>query len=191
MKIYFVGAVILVLLAAGGFLLWQQQSSNSQSNSATSFPMTKGTVTFSSDGKQVFVNLVGNESSNSKIIQGADPATFTVVGVDTTGSLGAYTYYAKDKNNVYTGFVCGDQGCSGKEGVLQGADISTFVYVTNFGDFSFAKDKRHVYSGGQVLEGADPATFRVERDANSGYIVRDSAKIFFHVDENFNSVSEE
>ncbi len=78
-------------------------------------------------------------------IPGADPNTFVYMGGG----------YAKDKNQAY---ALGNLTNGSTEPVtpIPGVDIVTFSYIPNT---SYAKDKNNVYWGGQLLIGADPATF--------------------------------
>lgn len=112
-------------------------------------------------------------------IPDADPQTFSVV-YTAYGGGGTTSFYAKDSSHVYFG-GCGYK-CNQNEssGILQDADPSTFVSVGSFIDFIFAKDAHRVYQGSVILEGANPATFRIEREGED-YIVRDDRKIFLHV----------
>lgn len=75
-------------------------------------------------------------------IEGADPATYEVVGQQ----------YAKDKNHAYA-----------YDSVIEGADPATFELVPGDANNSFiwTRDENHVYYRGRVIAGADPRTFKV------------------------------
>lgn len=81
--------------------------------------------------------------------QAYDIDTFEVIS---GGGLGAHqcapNYYTKDKTNVYR-----------NSAKIKAAKPNTFVKVT----YDFAKDDRHVYYKGQILKGADPASFREDK----------------------------
>lgn len=71
---------------------------------------------------------------NGKLMEGADPNTFELLG----------NCYEKDKNNVY---YCG-------EIIVKGADSDTFEVM----DY-YAKDENHIYDDGEVIADADVKTF--------------------------------
>jgi hypothetical protein len=85
-----------------------------------------------------------------QVITGADPQTFQVLG---DGE------YSKDAKQVY------DSTAS----VLSGADVATFELLSD----GYAKDAKQVYWSGLSIDGADPATFKVQngkgRDKNGCY----------------------
>jgi hypothetical protein len=90
------------------------------------------------------------------VIPGADPETFTVLGLADSpeGSLSGDTY-AKDKNHVYLNGMA----------VPSYVDVSSFalVYDNNGQPTSYAKDKNHVYNAydASIINGANPTTFIV------------------------------
>jgi hypothetical protein len=93
-------------------------------------------------------------------------------------------WYGKDKTSVYCG---GHQDRDAK--IIEGAQPETFevINIQLGADFTFAKDALHVYSGCSVLEGADPLTFTIEHTPGVGYKMQDKNKVWFDVNENFNS----
>ena len=104
----------------------------------------KGTLIPLADAKtfNALSTLYGVDCNNvfyrCDIIEGADPATFTVVEfpIDFWSSGYMQSFYYKDKTHVYH---------LGK--VLKGADVATFRYATN----QYALDKNRVYSYGDTL----------------------------------------
>jgi len=85
---------------------------------------------------------------NTSIIKEADVATFEQV-------KGEDRIY-KDKNAVY--YVSSGKHCESSIHSCPGADLETFdILESNY----YAKDKNHVYKGGEILENADPATFDI------------------------------
>lgn len=105
------------------------------------------------------------------LISGADPQTFTYVGICEYVEKSNSTYF-KDKNSVF----------AGRFTPKSEIDVQTFEYlglVDPFGfdaSFAFAKDKNRVYrSCGEILEGADPRTFSHIRDQ----YYQDSAHVWF------------
>ncbi len=82
------------------------------------------------------------------LINGADPATFSVLGQD----LYTTNIYAKDDKHAYW-FNWQDWG------VINGVDPATFT--TNEDTLPYAKDGIHVFYGGDIFSTADPMTFSV------------------------------
>ena len=85
--------------------------------------------------------------------QQADPATFVAFGGG----------YFKDKNRFYWW-----------DKILE--DVSTASFSV-LGDSGYAKDSQHIYHGGNVLEAADPNTFRLI-DGYEDWYATDSAHVF-------------
>jgi uncharacterized membrane protein YhaH (DUF805 family) len=76
----------------------------------------------------------------SPVIIGADPTTFAVVGDN----------YSKDKQHVFY-----------KITAILGADSATIVYLGDVDGSQYAKDKNFVYRDGEILPGANPATYAI------------------------------
>jgi hypothetical protein len=102
------------------------------------------------------------------IMPDADPNTFVITKVF------QYIAYEKDAHHVFAGKT-----------LIEGADPNTFSILEPFPnvgfDMSFATDTTHVYVDGEVLVGADAATFRIEAN-DDGYDARDKNKIFYTSD---------
>ena len=104
------------------------------------------------------------------ILPGADPSSFIKIG---------YELYRDTKSVYYRGKKVCDYTASFKDflynyitdgcqvyylgykvaKVLEGADVSTFEIMDGY-----AKDKNHVYLHGEIVEGADPKTFKPYED---------------------------
>lgn len=139
--------------------------------SATPNSMSQFAFTIKKDG--VYVNQAKVPSENT-----GDWEDFILLAGG-YGPIGMW--YGKDSKNVYCG--------SSEASILPNAEPESFeVIEIQLGDFTFAKDKNYVYLGCKVLEGADPATFRIERTTENGYRMLDVNKIWFEVNENFNSI---
>ena len=133
-------------------------------------------------------NFFGNWVPGQTKLEGADPKTFEVVLSE---------YWAKDATHVYyeakaipdadpKTFEAFDSSYAGDSGQIywrgavipgaKGYDPGVPFEVLN-GNGTRAKDKHHVYSSGNIVEGADPATYRligdgrVARDRNDYYAV--------------------
>ena len=63
--------------------------------------------------------------------------------------------YAKSNKHIY--WVC---TFDGKEKKVEEADLSTFEIIVSGGRVNVAKDKNHVFSMDQIIEGADPNSFK-------------------------------
>jgi hypothetical protein len=85
--------------------------------------------------------------------QQADAATFVALGGG----------YFKDRNHFYWW-----------DKILK--DVSTTAF-TVLGDSGYAKDSQHVYHGGDILEAADPHTFRLI-DGYENWYATDSAHVY-------------
>ena len=87
---------------------------------------------------------------HGQIVEGADPASF--VELKPTGKyINPLVMYAKNKNQVY--YYNTDTGTK----VIKSADPNSIVFL----GLEYAKDKNHVYFEGNILAGADPATFKL------------------------------
>ncbi len=133
-------------------------------------------------------NFFGNWVPSQTKLEGADPKTFEVVLAD---------FWAKDATHVYhegkalsgadpKTFQTFDSSYAGDAGQIywrgavipgaKGYDPSVPFEVLN-GNSTLARDKHHVYSSGNIVEGADPATYqvigdgRVAHDKNDYYAV--------------------
>lgn len=108
---------------------------------AATFHQVEADSGFATDGVHVW--------DSNRVIDGADPATFTIVHAP-DGSL---SEFEKDKNHVYDGGT-----------VILGADPATFTIVIdakqpNYTEFQ--KDSTRVWHDGKIISGADPATFSI------------------------------
>lgn len=82
-----------------------------------------------------------------KIVEGADPATFTCPKFE---SIVNYQYYSYDKNNAY-------YYERGKVIKIPDIHYPSFLVLNSH----YAKDKNKVYYQWKVIEGADPFTFHI------------------------------
>ena len=121
-----------------------------------------------------------------EIIVGADPNTFKLIRDSNSDSTG----YSKDKNNIY--FLekriinvdknsfrilqLGDYAVDKNKAYYNdkeviGADIKTLeeVSVTCNPGHCYAKDKKNVYSFGEIIEGANPKTFEFDNSPCNFY----------------------
>lgn len=118
------------------------------------------------------VDLEGNPSGaiesathvyngNCDLLVGATPSNFVALDY----------YYGKDASNVWLLANPSEEG-SPPWGPMPGADPATFTLISDpqsLGAFGYSeyfsniytKDKTHVYVFGQLLDGADPATFAI------------------------------
>ncbi|HPA25915.1 MAG TPA: DKNYY domain-containing protein [bacterium] len=127
---------------------------------------------YAKDKNNVYIRSACGQDCMWTNIQGADPASFSVIkfpygkdnravylidkktkiDVDTLHILDSFLYdmsYARDKNGFY---YAGTK--------IEQADILTFgVIVCEQAAGCFAKDKNNVYIGGNILKDADPSTF--------------------------------
>lgn len=126
-----------------------------------------------------------SSSPGAHVVQGADPQTFVYIAGDginyELGKDGEHVYfdnypiltadpstfvymggnYAKDKNRAYVfGRNFANVSAASVTSIL-GVDIATFSYMPNTSDAEYAKDKSHIYWGGQLMIGADPITFTI------------------------------
>jgi hypothetical protein len=89
------------------------------------------------------------------------------------------TPYALDDVHVYYNASRGGYGASETIQVLEGADPKTFGTLcdqnSNGNCYNYAKDKHYMYHSGERIEGADPASFRLEE---MGY-ARDSKHVYY------------
>jgi hypothetical protein len=153
-----------------------QENSQAQTNNN----VQQETFTFTKDFSHVYVN--------GQIIVGSDPNTFEFVS-ENYGWGTEINFYAKDSKQVYFGATAG-KSQPGEEPYIQGlvslsnADPKTFSVINiNFGEHGpFAKDAKQVYSGSEVIAGADPKSFRIEKQGES-YVVRDNSKIYYTIDQ--------
>lgn len=92
------------------------------------------------DAKQVFWE--------GKVIEGCDAASFEYLRL----------HFAKDRQHAYFCYSSGSPPM-----ILPGSDAKTFEVIgVASEDFGYAKDAKQVYRGGNVVPGADPATFVVD-----------------------------
>jgi hypothetical protein len=92
------------------------------------------------DVKQVFWE--------GKVVEGCDAASFEYLRL----------HFAKDFQHAYFCYSSGSPPM-----MLPGSDAKTFEVIgVASDDFGYAKDAKQVYRGGNVIEGADPATFVVD-----------------------------
>lgn len=107
------------------------------------------------------------------ILEGADPASFTVLSKNTEALGSIYTNdfpYAKDKNYVYF---------SGE--IMADADPSTFELLSSeYSLFAYAKDKNRVYYFGKALTSADLSTFTII--SSSGEYAKDKDNVYYSGD---------
>jgi DKNYY family len=112
-------ALVLLLSSGADFFLLAQKAKPERPN-------------YTNDGQNV--------SFRGKIVQGADPKTFTLLGDE-------FAVYGKDSMHVYVG---------GK--MIPDANPVTFTVISDHVVF-YAKDSAHVFAGSVALAGADPKTF--------------------------------
>lgn len=106
-------------------------------------------------GDSMYYVFHGQVYFNDKIILGADPKTFIVIGIGEYNSFPGMTAvlqtlnYSKDSAHVYY------------KGVLipRGDPVTISVIVTGLANHEYAKDKTYVYYHGDEIVGADPASF--------------------------------
>lgn len=97
-----------------------------------------------------------------KQIEGADPATFSIVPVNSLGQA-----YVKDKKHVWR-----------SEYLVEGADGSTFAFLDQTS--GYAKDKKHVFYGSNLIIGADVKTFKLLEPMKAyGAYGADSKHVFY------------
>ena len=95
---------------------------------------------FAKDAKQVYCQ--------GQVVEGGDAATFQVLQYR----------YAKDRQRAYFCYESGSPPLA-----LPGSDAKTFKVIgPSSHGFGYAKDAKQVYSGPNVISGADPATFVVD-----------------------------
>lgn len=111
-------------------------------------------------------------------VEDADPFSFKAITDEAKGNNGYAVYYAKDKNNIYTGIkklegvdpetfeisgiyakdkhrvFCLESGIPRE---MNSADPKTFEYL----ELSHAKDKNHAFWVNEIIDLADPITFEV------------------------------
>ncbi len=78
---------------------------------------------------------------SGEVLDGVDAMSYKLLG----------DYMAADKNGVYSSF-------SEKWGDV--ADPLTFEVIPYSGGNTYGKDSKHVYMDGEIVEGADPKTFK-------------------------------
>ena len=141
--------------------------------------ITMGDFMFTRDLKTVYMeqSLPEWKSQGKITILEADPATFTVLGVNGI-------WYAKDANHAFIG-----PQTLRYWGVIPTAHVTSFKVVAMFADWALAKDEKNVYSGNRKIVGADPKSFRVEVSENE-YTIRDDNKIWWVVEKGGNLISE-
>lgn len=108
-------------------------------------------------------------ADKSDTINGGQKEMRYVVDTTTFRLLGLYGI---DKNHVYDINPMLDGGTIG---INQYADVKTFQLVGN--DF-FAKDKRHCYYRGRIIEGADLKSFKVLDTSYSHFIAFDKNNFY-------------
>lgn len=133
-------------------------------------------------------NFFGNWVPGQTKLEGADPKTFEVVLTDDWAKDATHVYYeagalpgADPKTFMaFDSSYAGDAGQIYWRGAVipgaKGYDPSVPFEVLN-GNSTRARDKHHVYSSGNIVEGADPATYqmigdgRIAHDKNDYYAV--------------------
>ena len=121
-------------------------------------------TSYAKDAHHVYDLSYGyNNDSKVEVMKGADPLTFTSLGVCEAVETDS-AKYAKDSRNVYV------------EGtVLSGADAATFSVLKSYSSesgmpmsYSFAQDRDNIYYNcGRILKEADHATFRYVGDGKA------------------------
>jgi hypothetical protein len=127
---------------------------------------------YAKDAKQVYFG--------AGVLAGADPATFqgcgglhgelgkdakqvywegnVVEGCDAPSFEYLRLHFAKDRQHAYFCYASGSPPM-----ILPGSDAKTFEVIgVAVEDFGYAKDAKQVYRGGNIIPGADPATFVVD-----------------------------
>ena len=99
-----------------------------------------------------------------KIITGADPETFEVLGI-----------YIKDKDSVWKSNNNGRGGNIRSVSLMDGADPETFEFLKN----GYARDKNFVYISGDILQGADSASVEI---FDNGYL-KDKSFVYLNKDK--------
>jgi len=95
---------------------------------------------FAKDAKHVYCQ--------GEVVEGCDAATFQFLQYR----------YAKDSRSAYFCYASSSPPLA-----LPGSDAATFVVIgPSSQGFGYAKDAKQVYSGANVIPGADPATFVVD-----------------------------
>ncbi len=145
----------------------------------------------------IYNNLVYDNSGN--IVIGADAATFKPIHIFSDGYVSTVTGFATDRLHVYHYASMGEE--------LNNADPLTFTLIrqayqvpytktsgkygqsfTSY-DLSYEKDKSHVWYGGTLIPGADPATFVVtgntyQQNADGTYTMAHDAKHVYGTNAN-------
>lgn len=129
-------------------------------------PATFSFEPFMHDRVHVYVEALCDGESSPwgrscfKVVEGADPATYTDVGLG----------YTKDRAHVYYGSK-----------ILQDADVSTFTVLDDGGKYGFdyAYDKGHIFvhgvQGVEAISNADMSTF----ERAGGYYYRDNQHVWY------------
>ncbi len=92
------------------------------------------------DAKQVYWE--------GKVVEGCDAASFEYLRL----------HFARDRQHAYFCYSSGSPPM-----ILPGSDAKTFEVIgVASEDFGYAKDAKQVYRGGNIVPGADPATFVVD-----------------------------
>lgn len=133
----------------------QTENGSQQLGSAQSSGQSSYTVSYYTDGENVYVVVSsGNSASTPQIIPGADPDSFHVLNSE----------YAADENNVYVVVVtCVGDSCSASVNIVDGADPDTFQPFPNQQQvmnadctgyvIADAQDQNYLYNDGQVVDG--------------------------------------
>jgi len=118
---------------------------------------------------------------NGKILTGADPKTFKVLG----------SIYIKDKNFVWRSYYRDEGGTIESVALIDGADPETFEFL----EYGYAKNKNFVYVNGDALLGADAdsievLSYRYLKDKNFVYLGKEKVekvdpKTFEIIDSNY------
>ena len=116
------------------------------SHALSSFKVDKGFHIV--DGKPVYVDSNANEGKITRDLPAVDSVTFRIL----TQPRDARALFAADTTHVF-------MAMSYHVHKLTDADGASFELLTPDGNFS--RDSRHVFFLGVVLDGADPATFKV------------------------------
>ncbi len=95
-------------------------------------------------------------------------------------TLGCGRGYIVDDREGKVSWQTWDESNGTRQIDIKGADADTFeILEIGASDDYFARDKNHVYRRGRIIQGADPATFRLFNFTN-GY--RDDKSVFMLID---------
>ena len=101
---------------------------------------------------KTYINLMWGSITNDSI-NGGRTEIKNVIDVETFKFLN-FSYW-RDKTNIYFYIATSD---GGSISLVENIDIKSFKI---FGETRYAKDKLNVYYGGNIIENADPKTFKI------------------------------